>query len=207
MLTEQTKQQFQKNGYLIAENIISRTLTEKMRRDVEILRIAEEKDYAVIFENRYCADEYIACLPKYDSFKQVLEYPALIDIVEQLLDAPCELVMSYLNHIAPGQGVDIWHQDFDAIKNQAQIGITLGFHDISTPEEILKVIPESHSWPAPVEAEFYQSFPNEVHLIISSQTAIIQDPSLWHAGQINNSNESKWLFFFYYKVADSTNNL
>lgn len=44
MLTLQAKQQFQKDGYIVAENIIQETLTKELGREVEILTTTEERD-------------------------------------------------------------------------------------------------------------------------------------------------------------------
>lgn len=202
MLATDIKQRFSEQGYFTAEALLPQTLVEALRRDAEQLAAAQETDDRVILGEVYCGDSWYNYPPllEYASFKQVAELPALMTLLQGLFHAQPQLVIWELMRIAPQQGGTAWHQDLHVLPEQAKVGITFYLHDPDRREGLLRVIPGSHQGEQSFGGEqMHQPLPPEIRLNISAQTAIVQDPLLWHSGSANFSTNNQWLLFLYYK--------
>jgi ectoine hydroxylase-related dioxygenase (phytanoyl-CoA dioxygenase family) len=205
LLTQsQMKQSFVDNGYFVATDLISKTLVEDMRRDAHLFAITEEVDEQIIMGEVYCGDAWFNYpqLLKYASFKQTTECPAIIEMVESLWDAKCQLSEWILMRIAPGQGGTAWHQDeHPAHANKTKVTLTFYLHDLDSNEGCLRVAPGTQHEQDLLKDRIHQPYPSEVRLDMSNQSAIVQNPCLWHTGSANTAASDQWLFFLDYVLA------
>lgn len=202
MLTRPINQGFTENGYIIADNVISPSLADDLRREARQIETTIPVEESMIAEGVYCGDDWFTCLPDYPAFERVGKSPALLEQIEQILQCPCELVLWFLRRINREQGDILWHQDVDILYSGAKIGVTFSLIGSKKQDTVLKVIPKSNDWPTPKKEQMHVSHPNEISLNVSGQTAVIQDPLLWHTSLLNSNQESQWLLFLFYKVRE-----
>jgi ectoine hydroxylase-related dioxygenase (phytanoyl-CoA dioxygenase family) len=205
MLKTQINHSFIDNGYIVAENVISKSLADDLRREAQEIEATIPVEESMITEGIYCGDDWFTCLPNYPAFERVGKSPVLIETIEEILQSPCELVLWFLRRIQTGQGNTLWHQDVDILYSGAKIGVTFSSIGSQGNDTALKVIPKSNRWQTPKKEQMHVSHPNELSLNISGQTAIVQDPLLWHTSCLNSDPQSQWLLFLFYKVAPSNN--
>ncbi len=202
MLTRQINQSFPENGYIVVDNVISKSLADDLRRKALQIEATIPVEESMITEGIYCGDDWFTCLPDYPAFEQVGKAPALLEQIEQILQCRCELVLCFLRRINQGQGDILWHQDVDILYSRAKIGVTFSLIGSQGQDTVLKVIPKSNNWPTPKKEQMHVSHSDEVCLNVSGQTAVIQDPLLWHTSLLNSARESQWLLFLFYKVRE-----
>jgi hypothetical protein len=202
MLATQTGYSFTDDGFSIAENVISQSLADDLRRVTQEIEATIPVEESIFTEGIYCGDDWFTCLSNYPAFEQAGKSPNLIRLIEEILQSRGELVLTFLRRIDPGQGDILWHQDIDILDSKARIGVTFSLIGSQGYDTALKVIPKSNGWPTPKKEQMHVSHSNELSLHISGQTAIIQDPLLWHTSILNTRQESQWLLFLFYKVSE-----
>ncbi|QDT12899.1 phytanoyl-CoA dioxygenase family protein [Stieleria marina] len=202
MFTLKDKEQYQRDGYIVAENVLAETLASDLQNEASQITSQTEFDEQLFVNDIYCGNDWMHSLPSHPAFERLFKLPALLDGIAHLMGAPCELVLWYLHQNPPQVGAAMWHQDLETLPSGAKVCVTLSIHDTEDKKDHLRVLPGSFSRAEPTEEQLYENFADEVALRISNRTAIIHDPVLWHATKVNNSSDNELSLFLFYKMAD-----
>lgn len=159
MLTRDQKDTYDREGYLMVENLLSEADLTELRAItydfIERSRAVQESDDVFDLDNGHCAATPRLTrikLPhkQHPAFDTLLRRSAVTDVLRDLLGPDTMLQTSKLNTKAPGGGAAVeWHQDwaFYPHTNDAMLAFGILLEDVTPDNGPLMVIPGSHKGP------------------------------------------------------------
>lgn len=159
MLTREQKDSYDREGYLMVENLLSEADLTELRAItydfIERSRAVQESDDVFDLD-----DGHSAATPRltriklphkqHPAFDTLLRRSAVTDVLRDLLGPDTMLQTSKLNTKAPGGGAAVeWHQDwaFYPHTNDAMLAFGILLEDVTPDNGPLMVIPGSHKGP------------------------------------------------------------
>lgn len=224
MLTNEQTQTFAKEGYLLLEEIVPKTLVEEIRYEA---KIHSEKELGVEYgskEEVWDIDTRLVRAQFQKIIQRLLDLPTLREPVQKLIGSDIHLLLCATVVVRAVQGRIYWHQDSDAVlgfiaeefnltdglkdidfslMSSALLGNTMGvaifLQDTSDALGPMRVIPGSHRWEHSPNDPYANSLPGEVHLPLPTGAAVFHEPSIWHTLGVNTSATDCWIFGLYYR--------
>lgn len=226
MLTAEQKQTFAKDGYLIFEEIVPKTLAEKIRYEVEILS-ENEKELGIVSageDETWDIDNQLVRPQFQQIIQNLLNMPKVMESVQELIGSDIHLLLSAGIVIRAGRGRIYWHRDSDVtlefiarefkltdgLKDidsslvlpalfENTLALSIFLQDTSDAVGPMRVIPGSHRWEHSPNQPYVNSLPGEVGLPVPTGAAIIYEPSIWHTADANTSAIDCWTFTLIYR--------
>ena len=159
MLTTDQVSFYQKNGYLLVEDVVTAEQLERMRAIaydfIEASRHISESDEVFDLDVGHSAETPRLTrikLPhkQHPYFDEILKNSGVTEVLRDLLGESAALITSKLNTKAPGGGAAVeWHQDwaFYPHTNDDLLAFGLMLEDVHLESGPLQVIPGSHKGP------------------------------------------------------------
>jgi ectoine hydroxylase-related dioxygenase (phytanoyl-CoA dioxygenase family) len=159
MLSKEQRAFYDKEGYLLVENVIDTGMLTRLRQVtydlIEASRAVSCNDAVYDLDEGHSASSPRLTrikLPhtRHPAFKEAVAGSALTEILKDLLGSDVRLRTSKLNTKAPGGGAAVeWHQDwaFYPHTNDDMLAIGLMLEDVDAANGPLMVIPGSHKGP------------------------------------------------------------
>ena len=229
ILTQEQRQRYFEQGYLLLESIIDKTWVERLRDAanelVEHSRSITESDEHWSLEHDHTPE-----LPrlrrttnpagKHPAFWEFACESVLVDIVADLVGPDVKVVESQLNFKWCGGRSEIrWHQDaqFTPYTNYSQSAFGLFLEDVTPEQSPMAVIPHSHKgelfdywddqghWGGCIlDADLKRiDLGKAVHLTGPAGTLQIHNCRLVHGSGVNHSDRNRPLLINHYCSADA----
>jgi ectoine hydroxylase-related dioxygenase (phytanoyl-CoA dioxygenase family) len=130
-------------------------------------------------------------------FRQALQQPAIIAIVEAMLGSDCILHSFEARSPLPGGGMQSLHRDMPFIENLAlSVNVLWMLDDFTRDNGATRVVPGSHRRPeGPEKGKVY---PDEVLAIAPAGTIVMFNTATWHGGGQNNTDRIRRGFHVHY---------
>jgi ectoine hydroxylase-related dioxygenase (phytanoyl-CoA dioxygenase family) len=192
-VSEDALQQIEARGYTVLEDVIEPDLVKELREALD--RIARERGIGACdneFEGRDTVRIYnlLACD---DVFARVPIHPAVLPVVEGVLDDGCLISSLSSIDIGPGETPQPIHSDDMVIAlprpHPAVVCNTMwALTDFSEANGATRLVPESHKSPDyPNLGTDTPSIPAEM----KAGSVLVWNGSLWHGGGANRTNERR----------------
>jgi ectoine hydroxylase-related dioxygenase (phytanoyl-CoA dioxygenase family) len=190
MLTQEQKDAFETNGYLVLEDIIPLDLVHAMREEGERMAAADVPQTP----RRTWHERAVFRRP---IFRKLLDVSPLVEAERDLLGEDVQLLALDLLLVRPKSGNTGWHRDVTFVSNKT-LSINTGIYlqDMSPEMGLLYVWPGSHrrdDWK--VENN---TCPEGIPVQAKAGTAVLFDAALWHTGEKNSSPDRNRLAIFPY---------
>jgi ectoine hydroxylase-related dioxygenase (phytanoyl-CoA dioxygenase family) len=181
------------DGYTVLEDVIDAQHLDELAREVARLTAALNVVPAEnIFEGRRTTRIY-NLLARGKLFERVAEHPAVLPLVERVLDRGC--LVSSLSSIAigPGEAAQPLHADDQIIPlPRPHVPIVCNtmwaITDFTEENGATRIVPGSHTAPAP-PAPFGDQ--PTIPAVMRRGSVLVYNGSLWHGGGANRSTETR----------------
>ncbi len=211
-LTEEERNHFETDGYLIVEDALSDERVAALTKAVDIIG-REYRSAHELGENDYVGDfDFIG---KNDCFLELLDWPKTFPKVWSILGWNIQLYHIHLI-ITPPSDKDTrserisarWHQDTGRLNQELEgdprprVSLKGAYFLTDTTEPgcgNLTVIPGSHLWntlPTPAGSDSEPS--DSIEIRVPPGTAVFFDRRLWHKGTPNHSKRTRKVLFYGY---------
>lgn len=203
------KSQFDKDGYVIFESVLSEQKVQDARNALEPhLNYQGRNDFEGLKSNRV-----YALLAKHKVFAELAEHPLALAFAESELGKSCLLSACLAINLLPGETVQPWHCDDNHIgvpQPHPPFGVSAFWTLNDTTEEngATEILPGSHEWTISETSKldapeaFYTSkwtdndhdpCPREDKILATmpSGSLMITKGALWHRGGANRSDGSR----------------
>ncbi len=207
----QWRTQFDKDGFVIFENVLSAREIEKIRVALSPLlakNIRGRNDFEGLHSNRV-----YAMLAKSPIFAELVTHPLALAFVEADLGHDCLLSACLAINLQPGETAQPWHYDdshFQWPRPRPSLGVSTFWAIDATTEAngATEILPESHIWGevtfdgALTPEDFTRSAPNlmsgdpgarpdAVKAVMPAGSLMIAKGTLWHRGGANQSSAAR----------------
>ncbi|MCB1645659.1 MAG: phytanoyl-CoA dioxygenase family protein [Pseudomonadales bacterium] len=185
--------EIEEQGYTVLENVIEPDLTAELND--ALLRIEHDEKIrpgANSFEGHHTIRIY-NLLARAAVFRQIPTHPALLPVVEGILDEGCLISSLSSISIDPGEGAQPLHVDDTLIglrrPHQAVVCNSMwALTDFTEANGATRIVPGSHLWDRrPEYGESYDTIAAEM----PRGSLLIWNGSLWHGGGANQSGERR----------------
>lgn len=191
-LTSEQKHQLDSDGYFILERLIDASLIDQMRAELAPY-FNGEKMGRNDFEG-FCTERVYALLAKAPSVARIIEHPAILAIVDQLLPPNYQLSAALAINVHPGETAQSFHIDDAA--GGAPNSLPRSYYGISTiwaldefsgTNGATEVVPGSHRWP-----EMRSPRPEEIRqVLMPAGSVLLFVGNLTHRGGANRSDHTR----------------
>jgi len=181
------------DGYTVLEDVIDAAHLDELAR--EVARLTAELGVVPaenVFEGRHTTRIY-NLLARGKAFERVAEHPAVLPLVERVLDRGC--LVSSLSSIAigPGEAAQPLHADDQIIPlPRPHVPIVCNtmwaITDFTEENGATRIVPGSHTAPEPPAP--FGGTPT-VAAVMRRGSVLVYNGSLWHGGGANRSAETR----------------
>ena len=190
MLTQVQKANFERDGYLVLEEVIPLSLIHAMHEEGERMAAADQPQTP----RRVWHERAVFRRPV---FRKLLDVTPLIEAERDLLGDDAQLLALDLLLLRPMSGNVGWHRDVTFRSNKT-LSITTGIYlqDMIPEIGLLYVWPGSHR-----REDWYvvdNTCPDGIPVQAKAGSAILFDAALWHTGDKNSSSDRNRLAIFSY---------
>ena len=227
MLTQEQKQFYDENGYLMVEDVITSEQLKKLQQITYAL-IEDSRQVSQSNEVYDLDDGHNAETPRLTRIKlphkqnpyywDILKQSGVTEVLRDILGNDTTIITSKLNTKSPGGGSAVeWHQDwaFYPHTNDKVLALGLMLNDVDIDNGPLMVIPESHKGPVlshnnggvfcgaidPNDKNFDIS--KAVTLTGKARSMTIHHARTLHGSAPNNSNKDRLMLFYECNSADA----
>ena len=183
---------FKVDGFTILENLIPDDLVERVKT-----QFAPYLQGAHLGRNDFeglHSERIYALLAKAPAMAELIEHPAILAILDQLLPKNYLLSAALAINVHPGETPQPWHIDDGAgglpwPKPRPMFGVSTiwALEDFTHENGATEVIPGSQNWPASREPAEH-----EVHKVaMPAGSVVVFDGRLLHRGGANNSSATR----------------
>lgn len=157
MLSPAQVAQFQRDGFLLGDKVLSDEFVERLRAD--LARVLDDRDnkdvkQPVLLRNLKQGDpiwQIVNIWEAADAFKELLFVPRVVEEVGQLTGAKQLRVWHDQIQFKPAGrgGVNMWHQDWpywDLLSQPAQVTAWFALDDVDGDNGAMSMVPGSHKW-------------------------------------------------------------
>ena len=158
MLSPAQVAQFQRDGFLLGDKVLSDEFVERLRAD--LARVLDDRDnkdvkQPVLLRNLKPGGDPIWQIVNIweaaDAFKELLYVPRVVEEVGQLTGAKQLRVWHDQIQFKPAGkgGVNMWHQDWpywDLLSQPAQVTAWFALDDVDGDNGAMSMVPGSHKW-------------------------------------------------------------
>jgi len=205
---EDWRAQFDRDGYLIFENVLAPEEVQALRDALAPhlgADITGRNDFEGLKSNRV-----YALLAKSPVFADLAMHPAVLPFAEADLGADCLLSACLAINLHPGETAQPWHFDdshYQWPRPRPSLGVSAFWtlDDMTETNGATEIIPGSHLWPADmiegavVEGSFGDSEVRDVNddpgaradamkVIMPAGSLMLAKGTLWHRGGANKSD-------------------
>ncbi len=206
-------EQFERDGFLVIPNALSKETAETLRQGVErdfAQPDAEAELYGGI--SNIWRPKMFEHGPE---FEAVVDNPRVIDLVEAILGKDCHLIANSALCTGPGQGISFWHAD-EAVRFPRPKGVPLdpripmpcfvlnfNYYLCDVDEELgpTQFVPGSHRSGRQPDPEDMDADGNPVYEgrsavsgVGPAGTAVVWNDQTWHRGAPNRSKDRyRWV--------------
>lgn len=197
-MTDQQKQLFERDGFLIVPNLLAPDLVERLLSASDELHASDSTQGIYSQSGRW---ERRNCLPDHRIFLELLGHPDVLQLAVGVRGWNIKLLTSHLVKVAPSKQVDQmvihWHQDGGTISAELPdplpplfVKVAFCLSGLSEPSSGgLKVVPGSQRQIGrPSRAAELADPYGAIEVSPQSGDVIIFDWRLWHAVSPNQSN-------------------
>ena len=183
----------EEQGYTILEGAIPAALIDELKQALERLEAEEHtKPGANLFEGHHTIRIY-NLLAKDRVFEQVPVFPALLPIIEGVLDGGCLVSSLSSISIGPGETAQPIHADdtlFDFPRPHQPLvcNSMWALTDFTAENGATRIVPGSHKSPDKPE---YGTHPDSLPAEMSAGSILVWNGSLWHGGGANRTQETR----------------
>ncbi len=210
-LTDEERSQFEENGFLIVEDVLSERLVGDLYAAAS--RIVSEYRRTQGIDDNVMANpfDYIG---RDDLFLDLLDWPTTFPKVWGILGWHIQLYHTHMMTVPPEPRLENgykrlgWHQDSDRLNQDLEtdprprVSVKIGYFltDTSMPDcGSVWVVPGSHLWNELQFPEGDESEPTgAVALQVPAGSAIIFDRRVWHASGRNHSTTTRIVLYYGY---------
>lgn len=193
MNTSQEQEQFFKEGYIVAPNLVTGDHL-KLLQDTFDQAWQAEKATGIVRPHKTI---------KYKPFVELLEYPPILDRMHAVFGDQVQLISYDLlrqgahNTTFPERD---WHRDFSFPGDRPlAVQTVLMLDDTTDDGGPTYAVPRSHLGDAvPELEEITTPLPGEMSLPLRAGSAIFLNGSLWHSGARNNSDHLRRGLYIYF---------
>lgn len=120
-------------------------------------------------------------------FRQALQFPPVIDVVEAVLGRDCILHSFEARSALPGGGQQSLHRDMPFVpETPLSINVVWMLDDFTEENGATRVVPASHRRPEGPERD--RVYPDEVLAVAPAGTMLLFDTMTWHGGGPNRTD-------------------
>jgi ectoine hydroxylase-related dioxygenase (phytanoyl-CoA dioxygenase family) len=211
VLTEEQRRVFERDGFLVVENALTPELLDRLLGAVDRLYEEGSREKGLSKANHW---ELRNCIVHDDIFLELLDYPATVPLVMDLLNWNIHLITSHLICRAPSpEGVDAawkasgWHRDGGSSSSEMQephprilIKIAYWLTDLSEPNRgAIRFVPGSNRLVGrPAQADGAVDPYGAVEVRAKAGDAVLFEQRMWHAVGPNLSDLTRKSLFFGY---------
>ena len=179
----------QTNGFVILENLIDQDLVTRIREEMSPW-LQKEKMGRNDFEG-FSTERVYALLAKSPAIAELIEHPAVLDLVDRLLPPNYLLSSALAINVHPGETAQSFHID-DAPGGapgklpRAHYGVSTiwAFDDFTETNGATEIVPGSHLW-----TESRPPQPDEIlQVLMPAGSVVVFIGSLMHRGGANTSD-------------------
>jgi ectoine hydroxylase-related dioxygenase (phytanoyl-CoA dioxygenase family) len=186
-------QQIDEQGYCVLENVIDPALLDEIGARLD--RVAEESGVKAAdneFEGRETIRLY-NLLAHAGVFTQIPTHPAILPVVEGVLDRGCLVSTVSSIAIGPGETVQPIHSDDQVIglarPHQAVVCNTMwALTDFTEANGATRIVPKSHKFD---RAPDFRSEIESIPATMKRGSVLVWHGSLWHGGGANSTSERR----------------
>ena len=227
MLTQEQKQFYDENGYLMVEDVITSEQLKKLQQITYAL-IEDSRQVSQSNEVYDLDDGHNAETPRLTRIKlphkqnpyywNILKQSGVTEVLRDILGNDTTIITSKLNTKSPGGGSAVeWHQDwaFYPHTNDNVLALGLMLNDVDIDNGPLMVIPKSHKGPMlshnnngvfcgainPEDKDF--EIKKAVTLTGKARSMTIHHARTLHGSAPNNSNRNRLILFYECNSADA----
>ena len=188
MLTHTQKDAFERDGFLVLENIIPLELIHAMRDAGEKMAAEDEPQTS----RRTWHERAVLRRP---IFRKLLDVTELIEAERDLLGDDVQLLALDLLLVRPLSGNTGWHRDVSFLCNKTlSINTAIYLQDMTPELGLLYVWPGSHRRDDWVVKD--NQCPEAIPVQVKAGAAVLFDAALWHTGDKNTSPDKNRLAIF-----------
>jgi FPC/CPF motif-containing protein YcgG/ectoine hydroxylase-related dioxygenase (phytanoyl-CoA dioxygenase family) len=185
MISAEQRVHFEKEGYVVVPEILSREVVAGLKLASEELGAAEPGRRS--WNERSCF--------RRTQFARILEANPLTTLAAELIGEDVQLLQLDLLRTRSGDPEPEWHRDVDFVCNKTiAISVAIYFQDSEKGNGPLRIVPATHrleSGPATDSGDL----PGQILLPAGTATAIVHDSALWHAATLDGSDIDCWALF------------
>ncbi len=151
-LSDEQMRSYTENGYLLLKNVLSPTLIEQLRAEVDNMKEGEHLSIIRERNSKAVRSVFDAHNLNPTISQQVVKNDLLLDIAEQILGNGVYVHQCHVNYKRPGGGEFFWHSDFtfwyweDGMREPRAISIFIFLDPSRTETGPLCVVPGSHHY-------------------------------------------------------------
>jgi len=206
-----SRAQFDRDGYIIFENILSETMLTALRAALAPYLAADiigRNDFEGLKSNRI-----YAMLAKSPLFADLVIHPLALAFVEADLGADCLLSACLAINLQPGETAQPWHFDdshFQWPRPRPSLGVSTfwALDNMTESNGATEILPGSHLWPDDMieggisEASFGDTTIRDadsdpgaradaLKVIMPAGSLMLAKGTMWHRGGANKSQEPR----------------
>ena len=205
MVSDGQKQQLDDQGYLVLESAMPADLLGRLRSRILELFDEEGDRAGSEFRTEAHAHRLANLVDKGAVFREAIAFPAVLDLVKQIVGSDCKL--SSLNARSADPGTDVGqplHVDMGATADDKGYWVcnTIWLLDDFTHDNgPTRMIPGSHRWgtrPQDVLDDAHAPHPQETLLIAPAGSIVVMNAHMWHGGTANRSSAPRLAMHAFY---------
>lgn len=224
-ITEDQKKQFDEQGYIIIENVLTPEDCRQMRDAFERIHAAENNQGGHEVHVEPGARRLSNIFNKTDAFDKCLWIPEVLAVSAHALG---EIKVHGANIRDPNKGYGHQELHVDVPKRFADdwwvVNAMIMFDDMTLDNGPTRIVPGSHWWapinvpyvnigdwePEPLSPEdqarvpqdLLAPYPGEIHVVAPAGSAIICNASMWHAGTLKKGDAHRRMLHLTYTRRD-----
>jgi ectoine hydroxylase-related dioxygenase (phytanoyl-CoA dioxygenase family) len=202
MMSEQQREFFETNGYLVIENALS-------SNELAALNAALDRDFSERRDTYYSRAERtyqsVRVMEVETAFDALIQHPNTFPVLREIMGddvAFSELSVIVKEPHTPthsGWHKDIGYRGVDLTRSLLLVSWIYYLTDVPSGSAAFSVVPQSHRWTQPVtKVDDLDAMPHHVELTGAAGTAILFNANLWHAAKSNRSDLWRRTFHLYY---------
>ena len=177
-------------GFVVLECLIDASLVAEIKAE-----LAPYLQQSLMGRNNFegfASERVYALLAKAPRVADLVEHPAIIELLNQLL-APTYLLSANLAiNVHPGETPQPFHADHASLPDSPRtntngISVIWALDDFTATNGATEIIPRSHCW----QNETPGANPETVQVIMPAGSAVVFHGSLYHRGGANQSDTSR----------------